>query len=307
MDVELKYLSAFTAVCEEGGFNKASRKLHLTQPAISYQVKMLEQQLGVQLFERVGRNVVITPEGRELREYCRHFFSEFAHLRTQFKQDSRLAAEPVRIASVSGFGRYILFPLMIQEKYRHLKLDVRFPLEVEVLEMVQRGDADVGFVYEIRISNYLQFEPVYVEELILVTSRNFEQKALDFKQLKTYENLPMITYEEGHFVFGQWFDTNFKRQPLRTVSAHHFEELEEVVWMVHLNRGLSIVPDHVIAGTDGKLRTIRPFVKRKCTNTIFAVTRSAATVRPEVDSILAGLKNMEAHRRPRRLRILKTK
>lgn len=290
MDVELKYLSAFTAVCEEGGFNRASRKLHLTQPAISYQVKMLERQLGVQLFERVGSRVVITHEGRKLREYCRRFFSEFAHLRTQFNQDLQAIAEPLRIASVSGFGRYVLFPMLTQEEYRRVKLDVRFPLGVEVLDMVQSGDADLGFVYEIRLSNYLQFYPVYVEELILVAAESFEQRGLDFTQLKTYEKLPMITYEESHYVFGQWFETNFKKQPLKTLSVHHFEELEEVVQMVHLNQGLSIIPDHVISELDIRLQTIRPFVKRKCTNTIFAVTRSESTLRPEVNSILADLK-----------------
>src|SRR5262245_1345445 len=105
MDIELKYLAAFAAVCEEGGFNKASQKLYLTQPAISYQVKMLERQLGVTLFERAGRNLIVTPEGKKLREYCRKFFSEFAHIRTQFAQNSLWLVEPLRIASVSGFGR----------------------------------------------------------------------------------------------------------------------------------------------------------------------------------------------------------
>src|ERR1700752_3690788 len=103
MDIELKYLAAFAAVCEEGGFNKASQKLHLTQPAVSYQVKMLERQLGGQLFERLGRNLVITPAGKTLRAYCRRFFSEFALIRTQFKGNELSAADPLRIASVSGF------------------------------------------------------------------------------------------------------------------------------------------------------------------------------------------------------------
>ena len=290
MDVELKYLAAFAAVCEEGGFNKASQKLHLTQPAVSYQVKMLERQLGARLFERAGRHLVITPEGRMLRAYCRRFFSEFAHLRTQFKQDLTLA-EPLRIASVSGFGRYVLFPLLCHDHWRHLRIDLRFPLEIEVLRMVERGDCDLGFVYEIRISNYLQFHPVYTEELVLVASTLLEKAGLDFKRLKTYETLPMITYEEGHYVFGQWFETHFKKQPTSTTSAHHFEELEEVVEMVRLNRGLSIVPDHVVAAAveNGDLQVIKPVNRKRCANTIFAVTRSGAPGRSEIIEIIKSL------------------
>lgn len=291
MDVELKYLAAFAAVCEEGGFNRASQKLHLTQPAVSYQVKMLERQLGVQLFERVGRSLIITPEGRLLRAYCRRFFSEFAHLRVQFKQDLTLA-EPLRIASVSGFGRYVLFPLLCQSEYERLRIDLRFPLEIEVLQMVERGDCDLGFVYEIRVSNYLQFHPVYTEELVLVASARFEVDGLDFKRLKTYETLPMITYEEGHYVFGQWFDTHFKKQPTLTTSAHHFEELEEVIEMVHLGRGLSIVPGHVVASNvdEGRLQIIKPGSKKRCTNVIFAVTRSGASVGSETGEIINSLR-----------------
>src|ERR1700752_137332 len=145
MDIELKYLAAFAAVCEEGGFNKASQKLHLSQPAVSYQIKMLEQQLGTKLFERGGRNVVITPEGRLLRDYCRRFFTEFSNLRANFAQDLRLS-EPLQIASVSGFGRYVLFPLLCRSEWKHLRIDLRFPLEEEVLQMVEAGNCDLGFV-----------------------------------------------------------------------------------------------------------------------------------------------------------------
>lgn len=292
MDVELKYLAAFTSVCEEGGFNKASKKLHLTQPAVSYQVKMLERQLGVRLFERVGRNLIITKEGKTLRDYCRRFFADFAHIRTQFKEDHNAVAEPLRISSVSGFGRYALFPLLCQEKYRRLRIDLRFPVETEVLQMVERGDCDLGFVYEIRVSNYLQFHPVYQEELIFIAPLQFKARGLDFNKLKTYESLPMITYEEGHYVFGQWFDSHFNKQPASTVSAHHFEELEEVMEMVRLNRGFSILPDHVIesAVKNKFVRIIKPN-KKKCTNMIYAVTRVGALNRNEIHEIINNLQS----------------
>lgn len=292
MDVELKYLSVFLGVCEAGGFNKASKNLNLTQPAVSYQIKMLERQLDVRLFERVGRNLIITAEGRVLHDYCRRFFSDFAHIRMQFKQDLALT-EPLRIASVSGFGRYALFPLLCREEYSHLRLDLRFPLETEVLRMVEKGDCDLGFVYEIRVSNYLQFHPVYEEELVFVAPTEINVEEIDFRRLETYETLPIVSYEEGHYVFGQWFDAYFEKQPALTTVVHHFEELEEVVEMIRLNRGFSILPDHVVTSAvkDNHLRIIKPFERKKCTNTIFAVTRTGAAQRREIDEIITGFRN----------------
>lgn len=297
MDVELRYLAAFAAVCEEGGFGRAARKLHVSQPAVSYQVKRLEEQLGVQLLERAGRNLILTAEGKLLKAYCRRFFAEFAHLRSRFQHSDLSLAEPLHIASVSGFGRYVLFPLLCREEYRHLRFDVRFPLEDDVLLRVERGHSDLGFVYETRVSNYLQFHPVYLEELVLVAGSKFPTQAVDFRKLQTFASLAMITYEEGHYVFGRWFESQFQAQPPSTLSMHHFEELEEVLEMVRLGRGLSILPDHVVreAARNSTVQVIRPFSNRKCTNMIFAVTRSGALIRKEVEKIIPALRELQEH------------
>jgi len=296
MDVELKYLATFAAVCEEGGFNKASRKLHLTQPAVSYQIRMLEQQMGVRLFERMGRSLIITPEGKALRAYCRRFLSEFAEIRSQFARNDVRRAEPIRIASVSGFGRYVLFPLLCRDHYKHLRIDLRYPPQVEVLRMVESGECDLGIVYDTKVSNFLQFEPVYTEHLVLVASATRAVRRLDFKQLKTYERLPMITYEESDYVFGRWFETLFKRQPASNTSVHHFEELEETIEMVTRGLGFSILPDHSVAPKvrSKQLRVITPFLNKTCRNTIFAVTRSGALLRDEVRRIIRELQQQAA-------------
>src|SRR5690606_16193418 len=98
---ELPYLEAFRTVCEEGGFTAAARGLGCTQPAVSYQVRKLEELLGVRLLERGGRRVMLTPEGRRFRSFAERVFAELAEVRSECAAGHRV--EPLRLGSASGF------------------------------------------------------------------------------------------------------------------------------------------------------------------------------------------------------------
>ena len=98
--VDTRYLEAFLAVCQEGTLGRAAIRIHKTQPAISYNIRRLEEALGARLFERSGRRLILTAEGRRLRELGEQYAAAFR----SFRQAGRLAAMPesLRIASVSG-------------------------------------------------------------------------------------------------------------------------------------------------------------------------------------------------------------
>ena len=64
--MDLKYLQTFAAIVEEGSFTKAARKLNYTQSTITFQMDQLERELSARLFEKVGRNMVLTKAGESL-------------------------------------------------------------------------------------------------------------------------------------------------------------------------------------------------------------------------------------------------
>ena len=67
--MNLRQLSYFVAIAEQGSILKAAQVVHISQPAVSAQIKLLEEELGVQLFERRPAGVLLTPEGRD---FLRH-------------------------------------------------------------------------------------------------------------------------------------------------------------------------------------------------------------------------------------------
>lgn len=293
---DTKFLRAFFAVCAEGSFGRAAARLHCTQPAVSYQVRALERDLGALLLERSGRRAVLTPAGRRLLDFCHRYLPELDQVAVEIASGRSTPAEPLRIAAVSGFGRYVLFPALagLVRDAPESRLDLRFRTAAEVLRQVEGGEVDLGVVYLPKVSNYLAFRPLRQEELVLIAAPALVRGALagrDLRRLAAYETVPFVTYLEGDYVFGRWFEAHFGAQPARTAGVHHFDELEEVIAMVAAGSGVSIVPLDAarVAITRRQVRAIRPLRGRRCVNQVFAVTRAGGFLRPELERVLAAL------------------
>jgi len=145
MDLDPRYLHTFLAVGRARSFSRAAASLHRTQPAVSYQIQQLEQQLGARLFDRTTRRLSLTRPGVQLLDLCERFFGEFGRLAAAMLDPSAIAADPLRIASVSGFGRYVLFPILKRMPAVQAYL-LRFPVADEVFASLHAGTCDVGFV-----------------------------------------------------------------------------------------------------------------------------------------------------------------
>lgn len=271
--------------------------MHVTQPAISYQIQRLEDQLQAPLFERLGRRVVLTAAGKRLYAFCSRYFAELENLIEELNENLPARKAPLRVASVSGFGRFVLFPILSSKRFEHLRLELTYSTAADVFESIERGDYDFGAVYLTKVSNYLKFVPVYREELVMIAPRDFSLVGESLGEIDTYATLPFITYEESDYVFGKWFDAFFGAQPTATRSVSHFEELEEVVDMVRLGRGLSVVPlDSVTAvARKKKIRLLRPKSKH-CWNQVFLVLRAGSFVRDEVQQIIELLRQKTPRR-----------
>jgi DNA-binding transcriptional LysR family regulator len=290
---ELPYLNVFFAVCREGGFTAAARRLGCSQPAVSYQVRALERTLRARLIERGGRRVLLTPAGERLRQFCESFFSELAAIRNELSGGR--GREPLRLGSASGFGRYVLVPavraLRDQEKGSGLEIHLRFDSADVVLDRLERGQSEAAFVYTRRISNLLRFRAVYDEELVLIAPPLFASAAQRRKGLAALAEHPFVTYDEGDYVFGRWFDWNFGDQPSSLTSVAHYSELEEVIDSVREGDGLSIVPRDAAAGayTRGEVELVYAGRALPCINQVYMVVRSGSTVRRELEQLVTLL------------------
>jgi len=299
VSAELPYLDVFYAVCAEGGFTAAADRLGCTQPAVSYQVRALERALKAKLIERGGRRVLLTPAGERLRAFCQDFFGELARVRSECASGHRL--EPLRIGSASGFGRYVLMPalrsLIDARSEKNLELRVWFDSADVILHRLERGEYEAAFVYSRGVSNRLRYRAVYDEELVLIAApkkRGAKGPALD--RLEAFEDAPFVTYQEGDYVFGRWFESSFGDQPSTVRSVAHFSELEEVIDFVRRGAGMSIVPrdSAEAARARGEVDVLYAGRATPCINQVYMVVRSGSVVRREVQELATTLKQRSA-------------
>ncbi len=119
--VQLKHL---LALAEKGSFSKSAQAVFLTQPALSRSIRALEDELGMPLFDRVGRRSELTPFGREVVARARQLVLEAEELRDSGRRMKRGHAGVLRIGMGSGPGAMLITPLLTTVATKHPKLQV---------------------------------------------------------------------------------------------------------------------------------------------------------------------------------------
>lgn len=136
----LPAIRAFEAAARLGSFTRAADELHMTQAAVSYQIKQLERRLGLGLFHRQPRQVVLTPAGHRLAPAV---LDAFKQLRTAFAQAIERVETELAITALPTIASAWLVPRLGAFQLTHPRLAVRLDTAVELVDL-NRGEFDVG-------------------------------------------------------------------------------------------------------------------------------------------------------------------
>lgn len=162
-------ISTFLAVAETGSFTRAARETFVTQPAVSQQIRALEEHLGVRLFVRSAQRIHLTPEGEEFRHRARAVIKAQQEAELAMSEMNALQRGRLRIAATM-FMAYLLPPALTAFKRRHpkIQIDVRFHNSAKVLQLVEDGSVDFGFAGGMAdLPANLGVTPIHVERLVL--------------------------------------------------------------------------------------------------------------------------------------------
>jgi len=117
--MDLRRLRTFVTVADAGGFARASGKLPLTQPAASRQILALERELGIALFDRVGRRIVLTSEGEDLLRLSRRLLEDAASLGERARALKMGDAGALRVGAPTQVIENLLAPFVMGYQRRH--------------------------------------------------------------------------------------------------------------------------------------------------------------------------------------------
>jgi DNA-binding transcriptional LysR family regulator len=241
--MELRHLSTFRAVAEALSFTRAASRLGYAQSSVTDQVKALERDLGVPLFDRPGRKVVLTEAGRRLLPYA-----EKVLLLAEEARDATVGGdEPqgtLTFSAPESICAYRLPPLLQSFRARHPEVRLVFrPMpSSEMRRGVEEGEVDAAFVLDEPFRELrLGVEPLVSEPLAMLVSCNHPLSNVEAVKPSDLASEPVLLTEEGcsyRSLFLRWLSADGVRP-----SALEFGSVEAIKQCVMAGMGVAVLPE----------------------------------------------------------------
>ena len=171
-------LKVFRSVSENLSFRRAAEELHLSQPAVTQQIKALEEELGTRLLDRTGGRVVLTAAGRILRQRAGEIADLVARTQDELAALNGEHSGQLRAGASTSIAQYVL-PRMLgrfQREHPRVKLQIRSGNTEEVVEWLVAGQIAIGLIEGPALRKDVQVEPFMEDELILLFPANHPWK-----------------------------------------------------------------------------------------------------------------------------------
>ncbi len=192
--MDIAQLRTLLHVAELGSLSKAADRLNIAQPALSRQVRLLEEELGVRLFDRHGRGMAVTQAGQDVLRHAQRIMVEMEEIRaTVSDQDAPLRGH-VAIGMPPTVADILSVPLVSAFQARHPKATLRIVSAYSgyILDWLHRGQIDVAILFESRSSRSLRSVHFLEEELHLIGPPKSGlqcQTPIDFQDLPDFRLL----------------------------------------------------------------------------------------------------------------------
>ena len=266
--MDLKQLKTFICVAESGSLSRASDRLHIVQPALSRQIKLLEYEIGVDLFTRHVRGMELTEAGHEFLErvgglarQLEMSIHDVQSMRGEIKGHVAIGLMPTISTVLST--RLVQ---RVAEELPSVNLRIAEGYSIHLLEWLQRGDIDVSFLYGCANDYHLRGEELLYEEIVLISApHQLDDRDVSIS-LKQAVKLPLALPSE---LFGlrRLLDTSAKKAGVHFVPRYEIDSFWVIQSLVKSAICHSLMPvSSVRTDTDAgiiKIRSLTPSIQRR--------------------------------------------
>jgi len=199
MRINLNQLRAFFLAARERSITKAAESLYVTQPAVTMQIKSLEQDLEVKLFRKFGENLELTEAGTVLFEYAEKIFEIVEEMEYVLRGHAQSTHGSLTIGTTRSFARHLMPGLLsrFQKRYPKVKVILKVGSSQEIVDRVLDFVYDVGTIGRVPYKSRLNVLPYSREEFCLVVSPQHRFATREDVSIRELEDEPIIIREEG--------------------------------------------------------------------------------------------------------------
>ena len=244
--MELRQLRYFVAVAEERHFGRAARKLRLSQPPLSAQIKGLEEELGVKLFQRSTRQVALTDAGRTFLERAEGILEAVEEAKEAAKGADEGVRGRLEIGFISSATLGLLPPAirLFRERFGGVEIELRELTSGQQIDALYAGEIRVGLVRLPLRAPGLRFEPLQEESLLVALPSGHPLEALESVPLEAMVDQPLIFFTRQLMpsLHAQIVEL-FQRVGAFPNVVQHAVHLQTIVGLVASGVGLAILPE----------------------------------------------------------------
>jgi len=246
MQITLRQLRIFESVARHSSMSRAAHEMHLTPPAVSMQMKQLEEQIGVPLLEQRGRSLFLTEAGQELRGHAQRFVAQTLELQSAMDQYRGLERGILRIAVVST-ANYFLPPLIAaySKRYPGVRISLEVANRASVLSCLSDHQTDIAITGEPPEGMDLDAQCFMDNPLVVIANPNHALAGLERVGLSQLREERMVVREAGSGTRALT-ERHFAEHKAGYILGCELNSNEAIKQAVQAGLGLGVVSLHTI-------------------------------------------------------------
>jgi len=289
-------LRSFLTVARCLNFTKAAEQLMLTQPAVSRQIRQLERELGVVLFERLGRTVQLTDAGRELVSLGEQLIGQVDRVAEAVRRFGTTETGLLRVGASTTPGYYLLPPILGRFRRAHPGVELHFTVEnsLAIERRILHNELDLGFVGLHPTGGALQVESIADDEIVCFGPDDHSLSTRKRVTPKSLEDQTWVVREKGSAtrqLFEQWLN-NTGAAMHKTIELDSPEAIKALV-----REGVGISFISILGITEelrrGQLKRIN-LPRPRLTRPIYLVRHPDKHISPVIAALLSLLNRSPA-------------
>lgn len=251
--MDMSQLQNFIVVAEEENMTKAADLLLLSQPALSRSILTLEKELGVPLFDRKNRKIVLNRYGRAFLLNAKQMMQYWNHAKLNLKELVDPTMGSISIAFVHSLGISYM-PSMIKA-FKQVNPDYSLSLQEgkapTIIKDLLTNTVDFGFGTQYKTFPELEYTTLFTDQIVLVASENHpfvkRNKPITLDEL---EAEPFISYTPGTEL-KKLLDSTFSSQNRTLHTVYEGLEINSIVGLVKENEGVAFIADSIVSSING--------------------------------------------------------
>ena len=296
MTAELRHIEAFLAVARCSHFTRAAAELHVSQPALTVQIRQLESALGVRLFDRNNRNVALTQVGRGLVAPFERVLLDIRSIVDGAHDAASHRRGIVTVACLPSIAAGLLPRAIAQLSKRHhgITVRVRDGVAARVVELVKSGEADFGISSCGRVDRDLAEQPLFADRLVAFVREDHRLAGRRYVTLRELSAHPLILTGKDSSV-RELLDRTLERERLGVRVSQEATYMTTALGMAAAGLGIAILPDAAITSAPTTVRRVlirQPVLTRQ----IGIITKAGRSLAPAAQKLVEILTERRSSR-----------